>query len=90
MAQKNRRRLSVLAISTDPDWRAVHQFLGGRVTPEIVRDPASIGAKALRVTSLPDSYLIGPDGRIRARFSGPQRWNSEKMGRILDQLILGS
>ena len=90
MAQQNRRRLSVLAISTDSDWRAVRRFLGGRVPALVVRDPGGAGAEAFKVTDLPDSYLVGPDGRIRARFFGAQDWTSEKMDKILDQLIVGS
>jgi thiol-disulfide isomerase/thioredoxin len=90
MARTNRRRLSVVAISTDREWRAVDRFLGRRVPPMVARDPVGASAKAFGVTNLPDSYLVGPDGRVRARFSGAQQWTSEKMDGILDRFILGS
>ena len=87
MARRNRARLDVWAISTDPEWSSVRRFFGASVPSPVVRDPSGAGWRALSVTTLPDSYLVGPDGRIRARFSGAQHWTSEKMGKILDQLM---
>jgi thiol-disulfide isomerase/thioredoxin len=90
LAKNNRHRLTVWAISTDPDWSIVRRYLDEDVPAQVVRDAGGAGSRAFRVTGLPDSYLIGPDGLIRARFSGAQRWTSKEMDRILDRLMQGS
>lgn len=74
MARRNRRRLEVWAITTDREWMAVHRFIGGDVPSVVVRDPSGAASRSYGVTGLPDSYLIDPQGRIRAKFSGAQNW----------------
>lgn len=90
MARQNRGRLDVWAVTTDREWSTVGRFFEGDLPSIVVRDPSGVGSRAYGVTSLPDSYLIDPQGRIRARFSGAQNWNAREMDRILDQLILNS
>lgn len=65
---------------------AVRAFVGGHPPAQVVRD-AGGAATAYDVTGLPDSYLVGPDGRVRARFAGAQDWRSDEIGRALDDLM---
>lgn len=88
MARRNRGRLDVWAVTTDREWTTVRRFFEGEVPSIVVRDPSGGGSRAYGVTSLPDSYLIDPQGRIRARFSGAQNWSASEMDEILDQLML--
>jgi thiol-disulfide isomerase/thioredoxin len=88
MARRNRDRLDVWAISTDSEWVSVDRFLNGSVPSIIVRDRDGSASSAYGVTTLPDSYLIDPEGNVRARFSGPQNWTSREMDTILDRFIL--
>ncbi len=90
MARRNRGRLDVWAVSTDPEWSAVERFFEGNVPSIVVRDPGGEGSQAYRVTSLPDSYLIDPQGRIRARFSGAQNWTAGDMAAILERILTSS
>ena len=90
MARRNRHRLDVLAVSTDRGWSAVQRFFEGNVPSIVVRDPSGEGSRTYRVTSLPDTYLIDPQGRIRARFSGAQNWSAPEMGKLLDRFMLES
>lgn len=90
MARQNRDRLDVWAVTTDREWSTVSRFFEGDVPSVVVRDPSGVGSRAFGVTSLPDSYLIDPQGRIRARFSGAQNWSTAEMEKILDQIILNS
>ena len=90
MARQNQARLDVWAVSTDREWSAVQRFFEGDVPSIVVRDRSGDGARAYGVTSLPDSYLIDPRGRVRARFSGAQDWSAPEMDKILDQLMLNS
>ena len=88
MARRNRHRLQVWAVSTDRDWATVRRFHHGDMPSIVVRDPTGEGSRTYGVSELPDSYLIGPQGRIRARFSGAQNWSAPEMDRILDRLML--
>ena len=90
MARQNRSRLDVWAVSTDREWSTVDRFFEGNVPSFVVRDSRGVGSQAYGVTTLPDSYLIDPQGRIRARFSGAQNWSAREMDKILDQITLNS
>ena len=90
MARQNRNRLDVWAVSTDREWSAVDRFFEGTVPSLVVRDPGGVGSQAYGVTTLPDSYLIDPQGRIRARFAGAQNWSAGAMDKILDEITLHS
>ena len=90
LASRKRGRIQIWAVSTDREWSAVRRFLDGDVPPAIVRDSNNEASRAYGVTDLPDSYLLDPDGRIRARFSGAQNWGSREMDRILEQLMMTS
>jgi thiol-disulfide isomerase/thioredoxin len=88
LARRNHGRLHVWAVSTDREWSSVERFIGGPVPSMLVRDPTGEAARIYGVTDLPDSYLIDPQGRVRARFSGAQDWSSPEMDRILRELML--
>jgi cytochrome c biogenesis protein CcmG, thiol:disulfide interchange protein DsbE len=88
-ASRDRARLRVWIISTDPDWASIRRFFRGTISPAVVRDPGR-GHQAYGVTALPDSYLLDPTGRIVARFAGGQLWSSREMDKVLDRLMLGS
>jgi thiol-disulfide isomerase/thioredoxin len=87
MARRQRGRIRVWAVSTDRDWSSVERFLNRRVTPEVVRDPTGAAADRYHVTGIPDSYLVGPDGRIVARFAGAQNWIGPEMEKVLEALL---
>jgi len=59
------------------------------VPPMVVRDPGGAASRAYGVSSLPDTYLLNPGGRIVARFPKAQDWATKEMDRILEGLIAG-
>ena len=66
-------RLSVVAAAVDDDWQAIGAFFDGEVPAEVVR----VGDDARRsydVSTLPDTYLIGPDGTLLVRLGGAREW----------------
>lgn len=73
----------VVALATDEDWGEVRRFFGGSVPPEVVREPAARAAAAFEVSVLPDTYLIGEDGRVLLRFGGARDWSSEAARSVL-------
>ena len=80
--------LGVVVFSHDESLEDVTEFFGGLPEPELHlrldRDKAA--AQAFGVETLPAAFLV-VDGRLRARFDGPRRWDSPAMRRLLDRLL---
>jgi peroxiredoxin len=67
----------LLAISVDEgddDVRAFRDRLALRFP--ILRDPEKQAASAYQTFRFPESWLIGPDGTIVARYVGPREWDA--------------
>lgn len=70
--------LVVVAASVDDDWQPVDQFFGNEPAPfDVLRDPGSTWAQTFGTSKFPETYLIGPDGRLRAKLTGPRDWDDE-------------
>lgn len=74
-AQLKGERFAMIAATVDDSWTPVDAFFQGRaVAFDVLRDPESRWAKELGTSKFPETYLIGPDGRLRAKFVGPRDW----------------
>ena len=70
--------LAMVAATVDDGWEPVDRFFAGRATPfQVLRDPDSTWAKTYGTTKFPETYLIGPDGLLRAKFVGPRDWGDK-------------
>lgn len=87
LALGDRGDIEVVAISVDDDWLAVDRFFGGKVPPEVFRDPSGVLERYYEVTTLPDSYLLDSAGSPIARFAGPRSWGSDTAAETLDALV---
>jgi thiol-disulfide isomerase/thioredoxin len=79
----------VIALATDESWEDVSRFFGGIVPPAVVREPAGEAAQAFEVSVLPDTYLIGEDGRVLLRFGGARDWSSEAARSVVLEMARG-
>ena len=69
------RRFEILAISVDEDQESVGRFL--QLVPislPVLWDPHGHTASAYQTYRLPESFLVGPDGVILKKYSGPRDW----------------
>ena len=66
------RRVAVVGIATDDDTLTVREFVRrANLSFPIWVDPGrTVTASALPGGAIPETYLIGPNGRIRERFRG--------------------
>ncbi len=65
------RGFEVVAISVDNGDDAVRAFLAREPLPfTVLRDPGGSLAESLSVAQMPTSFLLGRDGRMRARVDG--------------------
>ncbi len=88
----------VVAVSVDGlDEQRVCGFVGGDVsmwverlglTFDVLRDPSGAICETYDTTGLPESFLIGRDGRIYKRLAGATEWDAdtyaEQIRRLLD------
>lgn len=78
LSQELRREsgFELVAVSVDEGWAAVRDYFQGSVPPEVMLDPTRRGYRHYGVTTLPDSFLVGPDGRVIARIAGARDWSA--------------
>ena len=83
-----RGQFKLVALSFDDEWSAIDDFFGGAIPPEVVREEGASASKAYGVSTLPDTYLIAPDGSLRLRFRGTREWRSERAREAILQMMV--
>lgn len=80
--------VTVVTLGEDEPEETVRAFFRGAPPPELGyrRDFGRRAATAFGVDVLPTAILV-KDGRLVARFAGPQDWNSSGMRRLLVRLV---
>lgn len=74
-----REEVTVLAVSLDPSWPAVRRFLVEDPPSAVVLADGGDVEHALDVRTLPVTFLVSPDGRLRLRLDGPRDWASDEV-----------
>lgn len=72
----------VLAVSVDPEWNEVQEFLGDPPPPEVVRATSSVTAE-FGVVTLPETFLVDAAGTLRLRFAGARDWRSSALRKVV-------
>ena len=68
--------VGVIAVALDERWDTVDRFLEQRSTRQFLGDREEI-QRALGVHTLPATFVIGPDARLRYRFDGARDWSDQ-------------
>lgn len=85
----------MLAVSVDESWEPVDAFFKDeRPGFRVLHDGEAKWAQAFGTSKFPETYLIGPDGRLKAKFVGPRDWSdpafeeyfAKRFGRLGDQV----
>lgn len=84
------RGFKVVAVSVDAagmeeQIRAFADSLG--LTFEILHDPDGEIQRAYRTTGVPETVVIGRDGKIRKRVAGAVHWDSQANRALIEQLL---
>lgn len=69
------RGIEVIAIAVEDDWKDIASFFGGTIPPEVIVEADGAAHKRFGVSTLPDSYLVGRDGRVIERYHGARDWS---------------
>lgn len=83
------RGLRIAAVSIDEAGpEVVREFMAGfGVTFDVLHDPAGAIQQTYRTTGVPESFLVGRDGRIMRIVYGDHPWASDANRRIVEQLL---
>jgi len=86
--QKNMgSKVTVLAVSTDDDNDAYHQFLKKYGIDFLtVNDQKKKSAELYGTTGQPETFIIDPSGVVRRKFIGPEDWTSPEIVEYLQKL----
>lgn len=76
--------VSVDAPGSDSQIRAFRDRLG--LTFEILHDAADIRA-TFQTAGVPESFVIGRDGKLRRRVFSAENWDSESNRKLVEQLL---
>ena len=68
--------MSVLVVSVDQDWRDVRRFLGSDPPPSVLLAEADDVEASFNARSLPVTFVVDRDNRLRLRLDGPRDWTS--------------
>jgi peroxiredoxin len=83
------RGLVVLAVSVDQQGPAGARALVAekQLTFPVALDPNQDVARELKVTGIPTTILIGPDGHIKGVAHGPKEWNGLEARTLIASLL---
>jgi peroxiredoxin len=88
--QQKGLNVKLLAVSVDEDWREVNRFFGEtKPTFTVLWDKDKRGATAYSTHKYPETYIISPDGRVAAKFTGPRDWYNQATVQYFDDLVAG-
>lgn len=65
--------IPVLAVASDPDWRAIRAFVDQTPSPALRRGDAAALADGLAVGQLPVTFVVR-EGRLVGRIDGARDW----------------
>lgn len=81
-----RDRLAVLAVSVDDGWDPVARDYAG-LPKAIWRADRAAVREEWTTSSFPETWLVDPQGRLRARMTGPRAWGTSAARRGLAALL---
>ena len=83
------RGLTLVAVSVDDDWDAVRRFFAGKIPADVVRAVDPDAHRRYEVISLPDTYLLTPEGMLDLRYGGARDWRSDGALAHLERVVAG-
>jgi len=93
MEMLNRRfkdDLVMVAVSVDDDQAQIARFFGSdKPSFTVLWDKDKRSSNVYGSRKFPESYLIDPEGRVAAKFTGPRDWYNQGTVRYFDDVLRG-
>jgi cytochrome c biogenesis protein CcmG, thiol:disulfide interchange protein DsbE len=85
---KANKNFVVLAVSQDTDGASVGPFIKqNHLQFTVLLDPRNEVGESYDVSGIPETFIIGRDGRIVAHHVGPYDWSNAEIREALEELI---
>jgi peroxiredoxin len=85
---KNNKDFVILAVSQDTDGKPVKPFVQhNHLQFTVLLDPNNDVGERYDVSGIPETFIIGRDGRIVAHHIGPYDWSNSDIRDALNELI---
>lgn len=82
--------VQMIAVSVDEDWAEVNRFFGATApTFTVLWDRDKKTALSYGSRKFPETFLIDPEGRVAAKFTGPRDWYSQATVQYFDEVVAG-
>ena len=81
------RTFELLAVSVDDEWDEMRLFFDGTIPRAAVRPEGAEIHRRFGASTLPDSYLVDPGGRIFVRYAGARDWTGSAARTHLEQAV---
>lgn len=90
-ARVNRERVLVAGLTVDRDLNLAREFvLQNQIDFPNFADPdMAVANGSLAVVGFPETFIVGPDGRLAARVAGAREWDAPEILAALDALSRG-
>ena len=79
----------MLSLDQESDKPKIAQFISSREFNFPVYQPASPLPKLLRVNTIPTTFIIGPDGKVKSKKTGMANYDTDEMKEFLKELSGG-
>jgi thiol-disulfide isomerase/thioredoxin len=90
MARDHGQNIKMVTVTVDEDWNEVNRFFGATLpTFMVLWDRDKKIASSYGSSRFPETYLINPDGRVAAKFTGPRDWYNQGMVQYFDEVVRG-
>lgn len=88
--RKYGKDIALIAVSVDDDTAQIARFFGQtKPTFTVVWDQAKKSSSSYGTHKFPETYLISPDGKIAAKFTGPRDWYNQGTVQYFGEILAG-
>lgn len=70
--------LELFAVSVDPDWEVIRGFFPHGLPASVVKAMERDAHRRYGTRTLPDTYVVSPDGRLVERIAGARDWSTSQ------------
>ena len=87
---KDGKPVQMIAVSVDDDWAEVNRFFGATApTFTVLWDRDKKAAFSYGSRKFPETFLISPEGKVVAKFTGPRDWYTQASVQYFDEVFAG-
>lgn len=84
---KDKVAFVMLSLDQEGQQKKIQKFIADKEFTFPVYTPASSLPGLLRVTTIPTTFIISPDGKVKSKKTGMANYDTEEMREFIDELI---